>query len=350
MSENLDAAAMTADLPAEPAQRLRELVEHFARAAAEGRAPLWLPPHPAAWPGRGQGHFHLAAELFLQVSGTTRFVFPHAERLLQPGEMLLVPPKLLHDEHVRAAGPAPAQAFQNLVIHADAGSLCSHLAHEAQPGRPGILHLEVRGHAQVARIQDWLADAALPGEEGDAALALQRRALVAAALAGVRRVLEAGAATEVSVEPPLLARARSLIRDRLGDHTLSVRDLAAHCGCSADYLSHLFHRHAGETLAAHIVRLRLDRAERLLADEAALAVKEVAWACGFASSGYFIRTFRARHGLTPAVWRQARPSRPAGATEAAVPTLPFVPTRERPCRWARLPGDEADDGRPDTAA
>ena len=158
MSENLDAAAMTADLPAEPAQRLRELVERFARAAAEGRAPLWLPPHPAAWPGRGQGHFHLAAELFLQVSGTTRFVFPHAERLLQPGEMLLVPPKLLHDEHVRAAGPAPAQAFQNLVIHADAGSLCSHLAHEAQPGRPGILHLEVRGHAQVARIQDWLAD------------------------------------------------------------------------------------------------------------------------------------------------------------------------------------------------
>ena len=129
-----------------------------------------------------------------------------------------------------------------------------------------------------------------------------------------------------------------------------MRDLAAHCGCSADYLSHLFHRHAGETLAAHIVRLRLDRAERLLADEAALAVKEVAWACGFASSGYFIRTFRARHGLTPAVWRQARPSRPAGATEAAVPTLPFVPTRERPCRWARLPGDEADDGRPDTAA
>ena len=44
MSENLDVAAMTADLPAEPAQRLRELVEHFACAAAEGRAPLWLPP------------------------------------------------------------------------------------------------------------------------------------------------------------------------------------------------------------------------------------------------------------------------------------------------------------------
>ena len=73
-------------------------------------------------------------------------------------------------------------------------------------------------------------------------------------------------------------------------------------------------------------------------------------ACGFASSGYFIRTFRARHGQTPAVWRQARPSRPAGTTEAAVPALPFVATRERPCRWARLPGDEADDGRPDTAA
>jgi len=350
MSENLDARR----LPADPAQRLRVLVDHFAEAAAQGRVPLRLPPAMPAWGGRAQGHFHLAAELFLQVAGSTRFTFPHAVMTLGPGEMLLVPPKLLHDEWVSAEGPAPEQAFSNLVVHADAGSLCSHLAHECAPGQPGVMHLEVRGHAQVARIQDWLADAALPGDEGDAPLALQRRALVAAALAGVRRVLEAGAATEVSVEPPLIARARAVIRDRLGDHVLSVRDLAAHCGCSADYLSHLFHRHAGETLAAHIVRLRLDRAERLLADEAALAVKEVAWACGFASAGYFIRTFRARHGLTPAVWRQARPSRPAGATDAAVPAplvqaRPFMPTRERPCRWARLPGDEAD-GSPDTAA
>jgi AraC-like DNA-binding protein len=106
-------------------------------------------------------------------------------------------------------------------------------------------------------------------------------------------------------EPPLVARARVLVNNQLGDPTLSVRGLAEQAGCTADYLSHVFRQATGEPLAAYIVRQRMERAAHLLG-RSALAGKEVAWACGFATQSYFVRSFRDHHGLTPQAWRAAR--------------------------------------------
>jgi AraC-like DNA-binding protein len=272
--------------------------------------PTTARPAPAGV-ARGEGHFHLAPELFLQVSGWTRFGLPHGEVIVGPGEALLMPARLLHDEEVGVAdGGAP---FRNLVVYADGRVLTCHLAHEHAPGEPGILYLEARQHPQAGRILAWLGDvapAALADPTIDAtgdpaadpATDLQARALVSAALAGVQRALADADATRDAGEPPLIARLRVLIQNQLGDHELSVRRLAEQSGCSADHLSHRFRLAAGEHLVAYLNRQRMERAAHLLADTD-LAVKEVAWACGFASASYFIRTFRAHHGETPVAWR-----------------------------------------------
>jgi AraC-like DNA-binding protein len=261
------------------AVRLREGLAMFATRAAAGALPLQVPHLQGPVVSRGEGHFHLGAELFLQLAGTTRFQFPQAAWPLVAGQALLVPPTVRHSEWVSADGPAPEQAFANLVIYADAHTLSCHLANEVRPGQPGILHLEARRHALAGRIHDWLADAAACGAPDDPLAAAQARALV--------------------------ARVRVLVQNQLGEHTLSVRGLADECGCTPDYLSHLFRQVSGEALVACINRLRMERAARLLADSA-LAGKEVAWACGFASQSYFIRTFRTHFGVTPKAYRVPR--------------------------------------------
>ncbi|HNB43014.1 MAG TPA: AraC family transcriptional regulator, partial [Burkholderiaceae bacterium] len=124
-----------------------------------------------------------------------------------------------------------------------------------------------------------------------------------AAVAGVLRAIDEPAEA-AALEPPLVARLRLLMRNQLGDPALSVGSLAEQLGCTPDYLSHLFHRSCGEHLVACINRLRLERATRLLT-EGRLAGKEVAWACGYASQSYFIRSFRAQFGLTPKAWQAA---------------------------------------------
>lgn len=312
MAENLDRCRLRfppPEVPDGPGQLRRQLAG-FARAAAAGRLVVHLPRPAPDLVARGDGHFHLAPELFLQVAGQTLFRLPHEEVLLRAGEALVMPAKLLHDEAVSAAGPAPEQAFGNLVIYADSQALSCHLAHEAEPGVPGILHLEARRHPQAARIHDWLQDAVSLGRTGDNPAdrdwaQAQRRAMVSAAVVGVLRALDDAAGAQAPPEPPLVARVRVLIQNQLGDHTLGVRRLAAQCGCTADYLSHVFSRQTGERLAACINRLRMARAVHLLED-GEMAIKEVAWACGFAAPGYFIRTFRAHQGVTPAAWRRLR--------------------------------------------
>lgn len=311
------------EAPAE-AQRLRAALRSFLAAASEGRLRVHLPAPAGDAVGRGAGHFHLAPELFLQVKGWTRFQLPQGEVLLPAGEALVMPPKLMHDERVgldavtRSADEAAAAAcFANVVLYDDGSTLTCHLAHEVAEGRPGVLHLEARRQAQAGRVQDWLWDAVRLGEAASRLdspwTAMQVRALIAAVAAGALRALDDPSLPDAErpPEPPLIARVRRLIQNQLGDQTLSVRGLAEQCGCTADYLSHLFSRHSGEHLAAFIVRQRMERAERLLG-ETAMVGKEIAWACGFATQSYFIRTFRAHFGVTPKAWRAGRDLAVAG--------------------------------------
>lgn len=317
--------------PASNADHLRAALRQGLQGLVDGSRPLHIGPggDPSA---PGAGHFHLAPELFLQLGGSTRFIFPQGELTLHTGEALLVPPTLRHHEQVRAG--RRREPFRNLVLHAEGLALRCHLAQEVEPGRPGILHLEVSRHPEAAHVQGWLTDAARLGEglspvsgvaspKGDASEVteseaaehrpvtpadglrqMQARTLVGTALAGVLRLLGPSLRPPPS-EPPLVARLRVLVHNQLGDASLSVRALAQQSGCSADYLSHLFTRHAGEHLVAYITRLRLDRGEQLLR-ESALPIKAIAWACGYSTPGYFIRSFRGRHGVTPRSWRLAQ--------------------------------------------
>jgi AraC-like DNA-binding protein len=289
----------------ERAGQMREQLAVFLAHAAAGSLAVRVPGVPGNGVARGDGHFHLAAELFLQVAGWTEFRFPHTTLRLRAGEALVLPPRLLHAE--RIGGGTAAAPFCNIVVYAEGPALTCHLAHEVEPGTPGIQHLEAQRHAQAPRVHDWLIDAARLGRADEAAIdmaALQARALVAATVAGVLRALDEPD-PQARPEPPLVARARVLVNNQLGDPALSVRGLADQAGCTADYLSHVFRQATGEALAAFIVRQRMERAAHLLA-QSALAGKEVAWACGFATQSYFVRSFRAHHGVTPQAWRTAR--------------------------------------------
>ncbi|MDP4301462.1 helix-turn-helix transcriptional regulator [Leptothrix discophora] len=284
------------------AARLRAQLDAFANGLGREHWPLHRPA--SAGVARGEGHFHLAPELFLQVCGWTRFGLPHGAVRVGPGEALLMPARLLHHEQVgREPGGEP---FCNVVLYADGSVLTCHVAHEHAPGTPGILYLEARQHAQAARALDWLSHAAEVPDVPEAAEAAdwQVRALVIATLAGARRVLDEAGMPAARSEPAAVARLRMLIQNQLGDQDLSVRRLAEQSGVSADYLSHRFRLASGEHLVAYINRQRMERAARLLADTD-MAVKEIAWACGYATPGYFIQSFRRHFGDTPGQWRSA---------------------------------------------
>jgi AraC-like DNA-binding protein len=103
------------------------------------------------------------------------------------------------------------------------------------------------------------------------------------------------------VLPAWLARAVSLARGSADIPDLPT--LGAWCGCGPSHLSRSFRRHLGCTPSTFLARLRLDRAERLLA-QTNQPVGDIIERVGFASPNYFHKLFRARQGLSPLEYRR----------------------------------------------
>ena len=90
--------------------------------------------------------------------------------------------------------------------------------------------------------------------------------------------------------------------DRNAHVPISRLDAAAAVGITPSHLSRLFSEYAQSSFSSHLLKVRMDRAAAILADES-LTVKEVAYHCGYRDLSYFIRSFRAYHGTSPGHWR-----------------------------------------------
>ncbi len=70
------------------------------------------------------------------------------------------------------------------------------------------------------------------------------------------------------------------------------------------YVSRLFMAN-GENFNAYLLTLRMNQALHLL-ENSPVSVKEIAYHTGFNSTGYFIKAFTARFGITPGAFRNSR--------------------------------------------
>jgi AraC family transcriptional regulator, transcriptional activator of pobA len=102
---------------------------------------------------------------------------------------------------------------------------------------------------------------------------------------------------------PLLAAVFDVIETR-SHEPISLRDVAAAVGLTTGHLTTVVGRRTGRTVQQWITERRMREARRLLADTD-LAVGEIARRVGYREAGYFVRRFRAEHGVPPAAWRRA---------------------------------------------
>src|SRR5215831_7119398 len=97
--------------------------------------------------------------------------------------------------------------------------------------------------------------------------------------------------------------------DYIEGHLADPLDLErlAEVACFSPFHFHrLFHAWMGETLQAFVHRLRLERAAQLLVFDRGKAISDVAFECGFSSSGAFARAFRKAYGVTAGEWRKRK--------------------------------------------
>lgn len=100
----------------------------------------------------------------------------------------------------------------------------------------------------------------------------------------------------------MVDRAIAYIQEHLSEK-LTVEQVAAGCGYSASYFSHIFTQETGLSPYRFIMKSRMDSAAHLL-QTTSLSVQDVAFQTGFNSIANFCYTFRKEMGASPHEYRR----------------------------------------------
>lgn len=142
--------------------------------------------------------------------------------------------------------------------------------------------------------------AALPGAE----LFFRAKALEAASLvaAHVAETKQARAASGVASQRALVAEARLLVEEHLGE-PLGIDVIARQLYVGRTRLSAAFREEMGMGLGAYVRRRRIERAQDLL-DRTSWEVAQVARAVGYPRASTFSEAFARETGMSPTAWRR----------------------------------------------
>lgn len=287
-------------------------IERVQQSLHAGEARVHLPLPLGLLSNRPLMHFHQHAELFIQLEGKRRFNCPFETFTLAQGDLCLIPPQLPHAEigfHQSAKEP-----FCGIVLWAEADAISIHRSIVRTSGAAPII-----GHALSLRSTEESMPAYLIGACCQVSTAELRTPLIQALLGMVVSALRS-----YSENPPpvladpsaqLVSKASGIVQAYLPDSGLSVATVAEQTGCTPDHLSRCFQKQLGLSAQSYILGERMRLAKRLLR-RSNMRICEVAWACGFSSANYFIRSFGGHVGTTPKQYRQQAAS--TGTATAAV--------------------------------
>lgn len=271
-------------------------IDFFLLEIGSGNIRFFRPGSSGRW-RESLGPMHrYQSEVFFQVQGSCRFVFPSEELEIVPGDVLLVPLGMPHLEYARDCG---GKAFFNLVLTVSEGRATLHVgglrAGAVRADKPGILLRRELGNPPFYQgVVTALSQSPLHDPTGAGA------ALLEALLRRLAGDLRIEAAPEAGVGSPysFAHRAKSLLDEGGRAMVLDVARLAKELGCSPGYLSHSFRLLYGVPLNHYIRSLRLEYARRLL-NSGECNIAEIAERCGFRDASYFSRRFRERFGISP---------------------------------------------------
>ncbi|MDX1757509.1 MAG: GlxA family transcriptional regulator [Marinobacter sp.] len=111
---------------------------------------------------------------------------------------------------------------------------------------------------------------------------------------------------QLAVAQPKLAEAAQLMEANI-EEPIELQELAALARISRRQLERLFLKHLGCTPSRYYLKLRLDRARRLLM-QTSCSIVEIASMCGFVSATHFSRCYRKYMGTSPKAARVAAQS------------------------------------------
>ena len=109
---------------------------------------------------------------------------------------------------------------------------------------------------------------------------------------------------KLDAEIAKLEPAIHFIKNHFDDCNLTSEMIAQNAGISHPHLCRLFSSVYGISPHDYLVQTRIDHAKLMLSEQKSISINQIASATGFNSVSYFTNVFKAKTGVTPAVFRR----------------------------------------------
>ncbi|OGB50236.1 MAG: hypothetical protein A2496_14850 [Burkholderiales bacterium RIFOXYC12_FULL_60_6] len=231
-------------------------------------------------------HTHAEYSIGIVDEGEAVFHHPSGPQKVQAGSVVLIEPNIIH-----ACNPSQQQVWSYRMLFVEANWLHAQVATQQNRVEPvTALHFASRTLHDPATSR-WVDQLCQPSvTEADAVQQTQQLAQWLAS------ILQPGAASDQPQFPVSLEPALQRVHGGL-DMSVTVGELARHCGMSPSQFTRRFKGAMGLAPAQYLQNLRVNGARRLIAGGALLA--EAAHAMGFADQAHMQRAFKQRHAMTP---------------------------------------------------
>lgn len=230
-------------------------------------------------------HFHSQFSFGAVISGETRAIYRGREHRLRQGDLILIPPRVVH-----SCNPIAGRPRSYHMLYVDEAWCIENVSFAAACGEVNV----IRAGGLFVRYQEFVAS--LPQMQA-AEAAAQLKRLLMAALRGNRRA-EVPPQREQSAE-----RIKQALLDSI-ESPITLDELARDFGCRTETLIRVFRRAFHITPHAFVNNERIERAKRRLKTGEKIA--HVAADLGFSDQAQLHRTFVNYTASTPGQYRRAR--------------------------------------------
>ncbi len=245
-------------------------------------------------------HNHDGYEIYLFLSGEIRMNFEHDSRIMERGDLVLIPPYVFH-----YAVPIGNGTYNRAVINIKEsyiqkkGTAYAHFTdcfYQADSSRLNLLHLD---EPQIARYCDYARSLDQTLREPPTAYGrdLLAEALLTTILVFIGRIADSSPRLKPQQLPPnAITETFRYIDDHLTEDLL-LENIAGQVHLNPVYLTRIFKSYTGMPVQQYIIEKRLSQAKKLLRE--GKPPIDVCFLCGFNNYSNFSRTFSKHLKISP---------------------------------------------------
>lgn len=241
-------------------------------------------------------HSHAHYEIYYLTAGARRYFINNKIYTVTAGDVVIIEPNVIH--YTAAAG---ADTHERVLLNFTESYIAEHakpmLAHLC---KTGCVSLQEKGIKKADGIFARIAEEYCTRDKYSAFLESGYLSELFAVL------IRAG--EEQAYAPADTEDAVSRLLEYVGEnlsHAISLEEAASVAGFSKSHFSKLFREQTGFTFNSYLQIQRLQKARRLL-EKTQDSITDIAYECGFMSSGYFATVFKNYFDISPLDYRHIK--------------------------------------------